>query len=156
MSIFTDVKDLAEGKSQSKEWYRSQLQYGLEPYEGTFEVGDVIFFAYSAATEKLSFYDRFPMVKISDKDDPNMQFSGGNLHYLRPSARKTIAAQWSMGSPAYPARCHHKYFMSNATNIYTVKPIDLQDMTPLPIEQFLFNAAGRWIEVPSSHIWSRV
>ena len=40
MSIFTDVKDLAEGKSQSKEWYRSQLQYG--PYEGTFEVGDVI------------------------------------------------------------------------------------------------------------------
>ena len=106
MSIFTDVKDLAEGKKQSKEWYRSQLQYGLEPYEGTFEVGDIIFFAYSAATEKLQFYDRFPMVKISDKDDPNMQFSGGNLHYLQPSARKTIAAQWSMGSPAYPARCH--------------------------------------------------
>ena len=98
MSIFTDVKDLAEGKKQSKEWYRSQLQYGLEPYEGTFEVGDIIFFAYSAATEKLQFYDRFPMVKISDKDDPNMQFSGGNLHYLRPSARRTIAAQWSMGS----------------------------------------------------------
>ena len=103
MSIFTDVKDLAEGKKQSKEWYRSQLQYGLEPYEGTFEVGDIIFFAYSAATEKLQFYDRFPMVKISDKDDPNMQFSGGNLHYLRPTARQTIAKQWSVGSPAYPA-----------------------------------------------------
>ena len=57
MSIFTDVKDLAEGKSQSKEWYRSQLQYGMEPYEGTFAVGDIIFFAYSASTEKL---DRSP------------------------------------------------------------------------------------------------
>ena len=156
MSIFTDVKDLAEGKSQSKEWYRSQLQYGLEPYEGNFNVGDIIFFAYSAATEKLQFYDRFPMVQISDLDTPNMQFSGGNLHYLRPTARKTIAAQWSVGSPAYPARCHHKYFMSNASNIKTVRRADLLDMTPLPLEQFTMRRAGMRIDVPSSFIWSRL
>ena len=156
MSIFTDVKDLAEGKSQTKEWYRSQLQFGLEPYQGTFEVGDIIFFAYSAASEKLQFYDRFPMVKISDKDDPNLQFSGGNLHYLRPTARKTIAAQWSMGSPAYPARCHHKYFMSNASNIMKVPKEYLNNYTPLPVEQFLLNAAGRYIEVPSSFIWGKL
>jgi len=34
MSIFKDVKDLAEGKTQSKDWYRSQLYYGLEDYTG--------------------------------------------------------------------------------------------------------------------------
>jgi hypothetical protein len=155
MSIFTDVKDLAEGKKKSKDWYRSQVMYGLDPYTGTFEVGDIIFFAYSAATEKLQYYDRFPMVQIGDQDVKNHQFSGGNVHYLRPSARRSICNQWAVGSPAYPARCHHKYFMSNATNVYTVKPIDLQNMTPLPLEQFMFNAAGRWMEVPSSFIWSR-
>ena len=36
MSIFKDVKDLAEGKTQSKDWYRSQLYYGLEDYTGGF------------------------------------------------------------------------------------------------------------------------
>ena len=34
MSIFTDVKDLAGGANQSKQWYREQLQYGLEDYTG--------------------------------------------------------------------------------------------------------------------------
>ena len=156
MSIFTDVKDLAEGKKQSKEWYRSQLQYGLEPYEGTFEVGDIIFFAYSAATEKLQFYDRFPMVKISDKDDPNMQFSGGNLHYLRPTARQTIAKQWSVGSPAYPARCHHKYFMSSVSNPKVVPREEFINWNPLPLEKFWIKRGGMWMDIPSSHIWSRV
>ena len=46
MSIFTDVKDLAGGKSQSKQWYREQLQFGLEVYTGAFIVGDIIFFNY--------------------------------------------------------------------------------------------------------------
>ena len=39
MSIFTDVKDLAGGVKQSKQWYREQLQYGLEDYVGGFTVG---------------------------------------------------------------------------------------------------------------------
>ena len=49
MSIFTDVKDLAGGAMQSKQWYREQLQYGLESYTGAFTLGDIIFFNYSAA-----------------------------------------------------------------------------------------------------------
>ena len=44
MSVFTDIKDLAEGKSQSKEWYRAQLMYALEPYDGAFAPGDIIFY----------------------------------------------------------------------------------------------------------------
>ena len=81
MSIFTDVKDLAGGKSQSKQWYREQLQYGLESYEGGFTVGDIIFFNYSAQTPDLKFWDTFPMVLITDVDYQKMQFSGGNMHY---------------------------------------------------------------------------
>lgn len=156
MSIFTDIKELAEGRSQSKEWYRSQLTYGLESYSGGFEPGDIIFFSYAAATEKLPFYDRFPMVRITDRSMNTGHFEGGNLHYLRPSARRAVANAWAVGGAGYPRRCHHKYFMSNVNNAYKVNPIDLQNMTPLPVEQFVFNAMGRRIDVPSSFIWSRV
>ena len=68
MSIFTDIKELAEGKAQSKQWYREQLQYGLEDYTGAFTVGDIIFFNYSAQTPDLKWWDTFPMVLISDVD----------------------------------------------------------------------------------------
>lgn len=157
MSIFTDVKDLAGGTKQSKEWYREQLMYGLQDYTGTFDVGDIILFSYGAATaDKLPFYDRFPMVLITEKDTQNMQFSGGNVHYLRPDARKSICKNWSAGSLAYPRRCHHKYFMSNVSAVKTILKEDLTDMTPLPIEQFTMPRVGRMIDVPSSFIWSRL
>jgi len=156
MSVFTDVKDLASGKKQSKDWYREQLMYGLEDYSGGFEVGDIILFNYSAATEKLPFYDKYPMVLITDKDTVNAQFSGGNIHYLRPSVRKSICQSWSSGSNAFPQRCYHKYFMSNARQIKTVRRVDLNNMTPLPIEQFTMSRVGRMIDVPSSFIWSRL
>jgi hypothetical protein len=156
MSIFTDVKDLSGGKKQSKEWYREQLFYGLQDYTGSFDVGDIILFSYAAATEKLPFYDRFPMVLITDKDTQNMQFSGGNAHYLRPDARKAICNNWSRGSIAFPERCYHKYFMSNVSGVKTIKREDLNNMTPLPIEQFTMSRVGRMIDVPSSFIWSRL
>jgi len=156
MSIFTDIKELTGGKRKSKDWYRNQLMWGLEDYTGGFRPGDIIFFNYSAATEKLLFWDTHPMVFISSTNMKTGHFEGGNLHYLRPSARKTVANMWSAGGMAYPTRCHHKYFISNATNVKVVKPIDLQNMTPLPVEQFVLRSVGRVIQVPSSFIWSRV
>lgn len=155
MSIFQDIKDLAGGKKQSKDWYRAQLMYGLEDFTGEFKVGDVIFYSYSAATEKIPYYDRYPMTLVTDIDTKNLQFSGGNLHYLRPENRKAVAKMWGNGSVAYPMVCHHKYFMSNANNIKIVRSVDLQEMIPLPVEQFVVNVAGRIIETPSSFIWSR-
>ena len=62
MSVFADIKELAGGMPMNKTWYREQLQYGLEEYTGAFEVGDIIFFNYSAATPDLPFWDTFPMV----------------------------------------------------------------------------------------------
>ena len=158
MSIFTDVKDLAGGKSQSKQWYREQLQYGLEDYTGGFIVGDIIFFNYSAQTPNLKFWDTFPMVLITDVDYQNMRFSGGNMHYLRPNSRKSMATTWAAGSISYPMRCHHKYLMSSVTRAYNVPQDELNDMTPLPVEQFVIRPAGlgRTMEVPSSIIWSRL
>lgn len=155
MSIFNDVKDLAAGSKKSKDWYRSQFMYGLEDSKG-FNVGDVIFFSYTAQTEGLQYYDRYPMVLITDIDLSMKQFSGGNLHYLRPSTRSSIGRSWGGGSLSYPMRCHHKYFMSNAGNIKSVPSVDLREMkVPLPLEQFTMNVVGRWIDVPSSIIWSR-
>lgn len=155
MSIFNDVKELAGGSKKSKDWYRSQVFYGLEDSKG-FKVGDVIFFSYSAATKDLPFYDKYPMVLITDIDMANQQFSGGNIHYLRPNTRVSVAKSWGGGSISYPRRCHHKYFMSNASNIKTVSTADLRDMKyPLPLEQFTMNVVGRYLDVPSSIIWSR-
>tara|TARA_B100000287_G_scaffold17507_1_gene17589 strand:+ start:15910 stop:16389 length:480 start_codon:yes stop_codon:yes gene_type:complete len=158
MSIFTDVKELAGGANQSKSWYRSQLQYGLESYTGAFTVGDIIFFNYSAQTPDLLFWDTFPMVQIVDVDYDLMQFQGGNIHYLRPSTRKSVGASWAAGSISYPKRCHHKYFMSSCTSVYEVPRDSFEDMTPLPVEQFVMRpkGLGKTLEVPSSIIWSRL
>jgi len=158
MSIFTDIKDLGGDKHQSKQWYREQLQYGLEPYQRGFVVGDIIFFNYSAQTPDLKFWDTYPMVLITDVDYQKKQFSGGNMHYLRPNSRKSMANTWAAGSISYPMRCHHKYFMSSVTRAYFVPPDELKDMTPLPVEQFVIRpkGLGRTMEVPSSIIWSRL
>ena len=158
MSIFTDVKDLAGGVTQSKHWYREQLQYGLESYEGGFTVGDIIFFNYSAQTPDLPFWDTFPMVLITDVDYQKMQFSGGNMHYLRPSSRRSMGNSWASGGISYPMRCHHKYFMSSVTRAYNVPQEEFREMTPLPVEQFVIRpkGLGRTMEVPSSIIWSRL
>jgi len=157
MSIFQDVKDLAGGSSQSKDWYRSQMFYGLQDYTGGFLSGDIIFFNYGAATspDKLPWYDQYPMVQIYDRDMQNLQFQGGNLHYLRPEMRRAVGKSWALGGRQYPLQCHHKYFMSNATNIKVVPREEFTDIIPLPLEQFVMSVVGRWMEVPSSHIWSR-
>ena len=158
MSVFPDIKELAGGMPMNKTWYREQLQYGLEEYTGAFEVGDIIFFNYSAATPDLPFWDTFPMVLIVDVDYDKMQFSGGNLHYLRPTTRVTIAGNWADGGISFPMRCYHKYFISNATRVYSVPQEDLHEMVPLPVEQFVIRpkGLGKVMEVPSSVIWSRL
>ena len=98
------------------------------------------------------------MVLITDVDYQKKQFSGGNMHYLRPNSRKSMANTWPAGSISYPMRCHHKYFMSSVTRAYFVPPDELKDMTPLPVEQFVIRpkGLGRTMEVPSSIIWSRL
>ena len=98
------------------------------------------------------------MVLITDVDYQKMQFSGGNMHYLRPSSRRSMANSWASGGISYPMRCHHKYFMSSVTRAYNVPQEEFREMTPLPVEQFVIRpkGLGRTMEVPSSIIWSRL
>ena len=156
MSVFEDIKKKTGGRAKSKDWYRGELFGALDP--GEVKVGDCIYYSYSAKTEELPFFDTFPMTLVIDIDPIKGHFSGGNLHYLRPTARRSIAKQWGSGSIAYPMRCHHKYFMNSVTSAYNVPSEELKDMTPLPVEQFVIRpkGLGRTMEVPSSIIWSRL
>jgi|TARA_B100001996_G_C18387610_1_gene487869 hypothetical protein len=156
MSIFKDIKELAGGKPQSKDWYRSQLFYGLPDLQTDIKAGLVLFYNYNATTEGLPFFDRYPMTLISGINPATGHFYGGNLHYLRPEVRQGVAKTWGNGGTTYPLRCHHKYLMSNATTIKVVEPIELRDMIPLPLEKFVVNVAGQRLDIPSSFIWSRV
>ena len=81
------------------------------------------------------------MVLITDVDYQKLQFSGGNMHYLRPTTRRSMGNSWASGSISY-----------------NVPQEELREMTPLPIEQFVIRPAGlgRTMEVPSSIIWSRL
>ena len=156
MSLFKDVKDLAAGRSQSKDWYRSQVRYGLESLGRPIQEGDILFYDYVAQSARLDWYDMHPLTLVTDVDNFLGQFSGGNIHYLRPSARQIVGKSWAGGATTYPSRCYHKYFMSSASNIYIVPLTAFTDYVPLPLEQFLFTRAGVKVEVPSSVIWSRV
>lgn len=158
MSVFTTIKDSTQGAPKTKEWYRSQLFQQLGDYTGGFSQGDIIYFNYSPSTpaQKLPWYDAFPMVQIMQNDAGLLQFEGGNLHYLRPEMRQSVAKTWGSGGLQYPIQCHHKYFMSNATNIKVVPREEFVDMVPLPVEKFYTSVGSRWIDIPSSFIWSKL
>ena len=96
------------------------------------------------------------MVQIMQNDAGLLQFEGGNLHYLRPEMRQSVAKTWGNGGLQYPMQCHHKYFMSNATNIKVVPREEFVDMVPLPVEKFYTSVGSRWIDIPSSFIWSKL
>ena len=153
---FKDIRDLASGASKSKDWYRSQVRYELEPIGRPLQAGDIIFYDYVAQSPNLDWYDMHPLTYVREIDSFLQQFNGGNIHYLRPSIRQAVGKSFASGGTTYPAKCHHKYFMSAASNIYLVPPEYFTDYVPLPLEQFLFTRAGVKVEVPSSFIWSKV
>jgi len=157
MSIYTDVLDFQGGKRRGKAWYRDQVRALLTPLDRLPAVGDVVFYTYSAATaEKLKFWDRFPMTLITDVNLSEDKFEGGNLHYLRPTVRVSVGAMIKAGGMSYPRRCHHKYFLSAAGSMYLVPKEELDSIGKLPLEQFTTSVMGRNIDMPSSHVWSRL
>jgi len=159
MTLFKDVKDLAGGKRKSKDWYRNQVRFGATPFDGQFTPGKILMFNYGAATPDLPFYDTNPLMIIVKASESNGTFEGGNIHYLRPSRRKDVGDLWyQTATRYYPKRCHHKYFMSNASGIYEFKTSDFEDYVPLPLEQFVLRkpTIGLTMPVPSSVIWSRL
>ena len=153
---FKDIRDLASGASKSKDWYRSQVRYELEPIGRPLQAGDIIFYDYVAQSANLDWYDMHPLTYVREIDSFLQQFNGGNIHYLRPSIRQAVGKSFASGGTTYPAKCHHKYFMSNATNIKVVPREEFIDMVPLPVEKFYTSVGSRWIDIPSSFIWSKL
>jgi len=155
MSIYTDIQSLADGKSKSKSWYREQLIYGLQGKGDIIAPGDLIFFSYSAATaDKMPFYDRWPLVMVTDVDYTNQTFTGGNIHYLRPTLRKAVGRSWAGGNGSYPKKCFHKYLMSNVGSIYEVpRTSEWNDVGLLPVEDFVRTVGSRSIQIPSRMVW---
>jgi len=157
MSIYSDVMDGAGFRRKSRPWYRDQVRSLLTPLDRLPAIGDVVFYNYSAQTaEKLKFWDKFPMTLITDVNLAENMFEGGNLHYLRPTVQISVGASIKAGGMSYPRRCHHKYFLSAAGSMYLVPKEELDSIGKLPLEQFTTTVMGRQIDIPSSHVWSRL
>ena len=96
------------------------------------------------------------MVQITERDTTKGQFTGGNLHSLRPNYRRSVGNMWATGAYQYPMQCYHKYFMNSVSNAKTIPREEFVNWNPLPLEQFWIKRGGSWMDIPSSHIWSRV
>lgn len=91
--IFTQIRNISEGKPQSYGWYRKQIKsyakkrsiiediYSLKDLLIP-NVGELYFFEYDPLhADKLPIYDAFPLVYVLKLVDNG--FFGGNLHYLK-------------------------------------------------------------------------
>ena len=125
MSIGERIKEKASGVAGTDpDWYANELYTELsEVSETRFpEIGELCFFSYSAAySEKYPFYDRRPLVYVMEYQ--NDKLLGGNLHYLNPSYRGTIAKNLiNRVGAILPKKTLHRYFFSNIGDIFIIPP----------------------------------
>ncbi len=118
MSILQNILNKAGGGLTNGDWWRTQLLNELgEPdidvdYSDTggFQPGKMYFYEYDAITEKLPYYDKYPLTYIIriEKDG----FLGCNLHYVRLTQRDELARSLlnnsEQGRVAVPRRTLHK------------------------------------------------
>ena len=86
------------------------------------EIGELCFFSYSDQfPEKYPFFDRRPLVYVMEYQ--NDKLLGGNLHYLNPSYRGTIAKNLiNRVGAILPKKTLHRYFFSNIGDIFIIPP----------------------------------
>ena len=125
MTIGEDIREKAQSVAVTNaDWFANQLSSELsQSAETRFpEVGELCYFSYTASfPEKYPFYDRRPLVYVMDiqKD----KILGGNLHYLNPSYRGTIAKNLiNRVGAILPKKTLHRYFFSNIGNIFIIPP----------------------------------
>lgn len=151
MSLFTDIRDLADNKFQKESWWRSQLFFYLNG-RGVDSVmpGMAVTFRYNATTgEKMKFWDRYPMVYIIGEDATH--FWGANVHYLVPGQR------FQGFSPNPPQQTLHKYLRSNVLSpLYRIENSEFDDIGLIPSEEFVTTINGRDVRVPRTVIYSQL
>ncbi len=164
MSILQNILNKAGGGLVNGDWWRTQLLNELgEPdidvdYSDTggFQPGKMYFYEYDPITEKLPYYDKYPLTYIIriEKDG----FLGCNLHYVRLTQRDELARSLlnnsEQGRVAVPRRTLHKYLYTGIRdNLFFPIPEDEWiDVAQLPTEKFL---DMRQIPVSRNRVYSR-
>ena len=164
MSILQNILNKAGGGLTNGDWWRTQLLNELgEPdidvdYSDTggFQPGKMYFYEYDAITEKLPYYDKYPLTYIIriEKDG----FLGCNLHYVRLTQRDELARSLlnnsEQGRVAVPRITLHKYLYTGVRdNLFFPIPEDEWiDVAQLPTEKFL---DMRQIPVSRNRVYSR-
>ena len=125
MTIGEDIREKAQSVAVTNaDWFANQLSSELsQSAETRFpEVGELCYFSYTASfPEKYPFYDRRPLVYVMEYQ--NDKLLGGNLHYLNPSYRGTIAKNLiNRVGAILPKKTLHRYFFSNIGNIFIIPP----------------------------------
>ena len=162
--ILQNILNKAGGGLINGDWWRTQLLNELgEPdidvdYSDTggFQPGKMYFYEYDPITEKLPYYDRYPLTYIIriEKDG----FLGCNLHYVRLTQRDELARSLlnnsEQGRVSVPRITLHKYLYTGVRdNLFFPIPEDEWiDVAQLPTEKFL---DMRQIPVSRNRVYSR-
>ena len=163
MSILENILNKTGGGLINSDWWREQLINELgEPDiddsfsdTGGFNPGKMYFYQYDPVTEKLPYYDKYPLTYIVRTD--NDGFLGCNLHYVKLTQREELAMSLlnnsAQGTVAVPRRTLHKYLYTGVRGQpYRIPDSEWTDVAQLPTEKFV---DMRGITVPRSRIYNR-
>ena len=125
MTIGETIRERAQGSADlTPDWYANELYSELSQVAETRlpEIGELCFFTYSAQfPEKYPFFDRRPLVYVMDFQTDKML--GGNIHYLNPDYRDTIAKNLiNRVGAVLPKKTLHRYFLSNMGDTFIIPP----------------------------------
>ena len=163
MSILQNILNKAGGGLVNGDWWRTQLLNELgEPNidvdfsdTGGFAPGKIYFYQYEAITERLPYYDKYPLTYVIRIEGDG--FLGCNLHYVRLTQRdelaKSLLNNSAQGSVSVPRITLHKYLYTGVKDIIFPIPEDeWSDVAQLPTEEFI---DMRGIAVPRNKVYSK-
>lgn len=161
--ILQNILNKAGGGLVNGDWWRTQLLNELgEPNidvdfsdTGGFAPGKMYFYQYGAITEKLPYYDKYPLTYVIRIEGDG--FLGCNLHYVRLTQRdelaKSLLNNSAQGAVSVPKRTLHKYLYTGVKDIIFPIPEDeWSDVAQLPTEEFV---DMRGIAVPRNKVYSK-
>lgn len=153
MTLYQEIKKELKGFGKSNTYYRDWLFSKVSGHwTSDPKPGQLIFFSYFATTQRLPYFDKFPLVMVSEIGEDH--FAGGNMHYLPPAIRASVGKSFQAGSLDYPIRMHHKYLRTNASSPYfIIEEPEWADIGLIPVEEFVKIENGKTKKVPSSKVW---
>jgi hypothetical protein len=151
-------------KNRSGDWYSGRLRQVLGELQeidinlqdtGGIEVGRMYFFIYGASTRELTFFDRQPLVYITEVNYSQNYFIGINLHYVGRQYREGLAKSLINKSDTVgiPRNTIHRYFFSGvAGGFLRIPEKDWPSVALLPTEKFV-DMRGQ--SFPNHKAWSK-